>query len=106
MAGLLDDVRVFNRALSAAEVRTIASLGGAVRNTAGNRLDGELGATFPSGQGVQGGDFVARFTASSSSPPPPVPGVDITVGGCGSSGLELLLPVALLLAARRRRRRA
>jgi hypothetical protein len=61
--GLLDDVRVYNRALSASEV---AVLGKAiVTDTNGVALDGEYnGASVPSGNGVAGGNYVANFTIS------------------------------------------
>jgi hypothetical protein len=40
-------------------------------DTSGNILDGEYSGTFPSGNGVPGGDFVAQFMVN--APPPPLP---------------------------------
>ena len=39
-----------------------------ILDLAGNALDGEFAGTFPSGNGTQGGDFVATFTVSSLQP--------------------------------------
>jgi hypothetical protein len=66
MAGTLDDVRIFGRVLSPNEIIAVAGLGGSVRDTSGNALDGEFTGTFPSGNGTRGGDFVADFTLSTS----------------------------------------
>ena len=35
-----------------------------IRDVNGNALDGEFGAAFPSGNGTEGGDFIARFTVA------------------------------------------
>ena len=52
--------------------RFTLTISDSISDVAGNRLDGESGAdephenpTFPSGDGVHGGDFVARFTIDS-----------------------------------------
>ncbi len=41
-----------------------------IQDNAGNALDGEFSGTFPSGNGVPGGDFVARLSAIASTRPP------------------------------------
>lgn len=61
MVGTVDEVRVYNRKLTDAEVRLLASLGGAVRSPSGELLDGEFSGSYPSGNGVPGGDFVLNF---------------------------------------------
>ena len=88
--GSLDDVRVYGVALTEPEIALVAALDGAIRNTGYLRLDGEFSGGFPSGDGTQGGDFVATFTVSAGSPPSPVI-TGIRVGGCGLGGVELLL---------------
>jgi PKD repeat protein len=55
--GMLDDVRIYNRALSASEIAGLASPGIADLN--GNPLDGKFSGTFPSGDGTFA-DFVAN----------------------------------------------
>ncbi len=64
MLGTIDDVRIYNRTLSAAEIRSLASLGGALRDPNGNTLDGEFLGALPSGDAVPGGDFVATFSVN------------------------------------------
>lgn len=71
MKGVLDDVRVYNRKLTAGEIQVLATLGGTLRDTSGTILDGEFAGAFPSGDGVPGGDFAAAFTLSVPPPPPP-----------------------------------
>jgi len=39
-----------------------------IRDLGGNALDGEFGTAFPSGDGVQGGNFVATFTVAGIQP--------------------------------------
>jgi len=39
-----------------------------IRDLSGNALDGEFSGTFPSGNGTQGGDFVATFTVAGIQP--------------------------------------
>ncbi|HVE40691.1 MAG TPA: FG-GAP-like repeat-containing protein [Planctomycetota bacterium] len=99
--GYLDEIQVFDKELSPAQVLNLATLGGAVRDGGGFALDGEFGGGFPSGDGTPGGDFVADFTLAVPTPPPPPPtvtttAVDLRVGGCGATGLELLLLLAVL----------
>lgn len=69
MLGTLDDLQIFGRNLTAAEIRTLAALGGAVRDADGNRLDGEFGGTLPSGNNAEGGDFSATFTIGTPTAP-------------------------------------
>ncbi len=57
--GTLDDVRVFNRALTAAEIQTLARV--PITDSSGNPLDGKFTGTFPSGDGALT-DFAATFT--------------------------------------------
>jgi hypothetical protein len=64
MLGTIDDVRIYNRNLSDPELRSLASLGGAVRDQNGNALDGEFVGTLPSGDGLPGADFVATFSVN------------------------------------------
>ena len=67
-SGLLDDVRIFKRALSLAEIRTISQFGPAgITDHNGNRIDGDPNAQFPSGDGKPGGDFIANFSIQSPS---------------------------------------
>lgn len=58
VASVNDTYRVTLRGTGAA---TIQDLGG-------NALDGELGATLPSGNGAAGGDFVASFRVAAAQP--------------------------------------
>lgn len=71
LLGRADDVQVFDRNLLADEIRSVASLGGSVRDSNQNRLDGEFGGAFPSGNGSAGGNFSATFGINF---PPPAPG--------------------------------
>jgi PKD repeat protein len=60
--GKIDESRVYNRALSAAEIGALTRTG--VADSNGNPLDGEYpgqSGGFPSGNGTAGGDFVANF---------------------------------------------
>jgi hypothetical protein len=61
MKGLMDEVQIYGRALTAAEVLSLSRLDGAVRGSSGRVLDGEFGGTFPSGNNVSGGDFQATY---------------------------------------------
>jgi hypothetical protein len=108
--GYLDEIQIFDKELSPAQVQNLATLGGALRDSAEFLLDGEFGGTFPSGDGTPGGNFVADFTLAVPTPPPPPPppapttvtAVDIQVGGCGLLGLEALALFAALRILRRR----
>lgn len=71
LRGILDDVRLYSRDLSAAEIQKVAAYRGAVADPSGSLLDGEFSGTFPSGNGVPGGDFNARFRVSVDPPPAP-----------------------------------
>jgi hypothetical protein len=68
MRGRLDEVRLFSRRLTEAEIKRLAGLGGVVRGLTGAPLDGEFGGTFPTGDGVGGGDFVSDFTIAHPTP--------------------------------------
>jgi hypothetical protein len=61
LLGTLDDVRVYNRALSPSELQILGSYPSTVTGTDGTAIDGEFSGTFPSGNGTTGGDFVATF---------------------------------------------
>lgn len=61
MKGTMDEVQVYSRALTAAEILSLAQLAGSVRSTSGRVVDGEFSGIFPSGNGVSGGDFVATY---------------------------------------------
>ena len=61
MKGFMDEVQIYGRALTAAEILSLSQLDGAVRGTSGRVLDGEFGGTFPSGNDVSGGDFQATY---------------------------------------------
>ena len=73
--GTLDDVRVFNRALSAAEIQALASV--PISDSNGNPLDGKFTGAFPSGDGTFQ-NFVASFTIA--APPLTVTNVSVTPG--------------------------
>ena len=97
MKGVLDDVRLFDRVLTPLEIKAVAALGGAIRDSKGSLLDGEFSGTFPSGQGAPGGDFAAVFTIKKA-------GGGGGSSGCGLFGPELLGPWALLRVLLRKRR--
>ncbi len=59
--GLMDEVQIYDRALTAPEVLLLSRLDGAVRGSSGRVLDGEFGGALPSGNGVSGGDFHATY---------------------------------------------
>jgi len=61
MKGILDEVQVYSRALTAAEILSLARLDGTVRGTSGRVLDGDYAGSFPTGDGVSGGDFQATY---------------------------------------------
>jgi hypothetical protein len=71
LRGVLDEVRIYSRDLSAAEIQKVAAFQGAVADTTGSLLDGEFDGTFPSGNGVPGGNFIARFSVSVTPPAAP-----------------------------------
>ncbi len=50
-----------------------SAISGGVQDLAGNALDGEFFGTFPTGNGVPGGDFVARFDFNGRRIFPPQP---------------------------------
>jgi hypothetical protein len=100
MTGDLDEVQVYSQALSAGQISGLAGLGGCLRSTTGEALDGEFSVVIPTGDGVSGGDFVSTFTVGPSSA---AGSTNIFVNGCGSTGLEVLLVLALRWSRRRRR---
>lgn len=109
LLGLMGDTAIYNVELSPAEIKALAAYPGAVIDPAGKVLDGEFSGSFPSGDGVSGGNFAAVFTIGPPSTPPastagPAP-VNLTVGGCGLSGAEAIFGLALLGLRRRLRRR-
>ena len=61
MKGRMDEVQVYTRALTPAEILSLAHLDGCVRGTSGRVVDGEFSGSFPSGNGVSGGDFKATW---------------------------------------------
>lgn len=66
LIGLMDEVQVYSRVLTAGEISALATLTGGLRATGGEVLDGEFSGAFPSGNGAGGGDFVATFTVSAA----------------------------------------
>lgn len=52
---------------------TLVVRSGGLQDIAGNALDGEFYGTFPSGNGLPGGDFVARLNAFHNTVLPPAP---------------------------------
>ena len=113
LAGFLDEVQIYDRALTDAEIASLAVAPSGLRSVADQLLDGEFSGTLPSGDGVEGGDFVSTFRIIASPPPPPPPPPPAPVDpvpvrgewGCGLLGIEPLLILALILLIQRRRRR-
>ena len=75
--GFMDDVRVYDRALSAGEVATLADPP-AVTDLAANPLDGDYSGSLPSGDGTAGGDFVCTFEITAPTVLITSPGSDAT----------------------------
>ncbi len=71
LKGTIDEIRVYNKVLSAGEIATLYALGGGVTNGTGQLLDGEYSGSLPSGNGTDGGDFIATFTANPTVPAAP-----------------------------------
>jgi len=72
--GLLDEVRIYSRALSLPEIQTLAggASDAAVTTIAGAPLDGEfVGGVLPSGDGAAGGHFQSQFQLNTGLPPAP-----------------------------------
>jgi len=59
-ANFIDEVYIFGRALDQDEIRGLYR-GDPIMDLAGNMLDGEFDVAFPSGDSVEGGDFVTTF---------------------------------------------
>lgn len=71
--GLLDDVRVYSRALSLPEIQSLAAAvpDEAVTDLNGSPLDGNFSGAFPSGDGIPGGHFVSTFELNPNAPAAP-----------------------------------
>jgi hypothetical protein len=102
MAGLLDEVRIYTRVLSDAEIASLAARH-CVRGAASQVLDGDFSGAFPSGNGTEGGDFISTFAIV--APPVSAPAVDDDDDdhGCGMLGIEGPIIWAAFLLFRRRR---
>ena len=59
--GTLDEIRAYNRILTPAEIHALM---GGITDVNGNALDGEFNRAFPSGDGIPGGNFSAKFALS------------------------------------------
>lgn len=81
LPGMLDEVRIYDRAVSDAEALGLAGHGFGITDLSGNVLDGEFDGTFPSGNGTEGGDFVSGFTVDRL----PVAAADSATVGEGQS---------------------
>lgn len=57
-------------------VRLLGSGASVILDLDANALDGEFSGTFPSGDGTEGGDFVATFTLAAPAPAPAGPTLD------------------------------
>ncbi|HKS15925.1 MAG TPA: LamG-like jellyroll fold domain-containing protein [Planctomycetota bacterium] len=106
LLGVMDEVQVYTRVLTDPEIVALATVTGAVKSAGGRILDGNLAAALPSGDGVEGGDFVSTFTIA-PVPPAPVPPTDDrdNDNGCGALGMEAALVWAIILLIRGRRGR-
>ncbi len=63
--GVIDEVCIFNRALTASEVSHLV-VPPSITDFDGNPLDGEFSGTFPSGDSTPGGDFRAGISINNS----------------------------------------
>jgi hypothetical protein len=66
----MSDVQVYNRILTPAEILSLATVTGCIKGATGAVLDGEFSGTFPSGDGIPGGDFEATFGINLPIVPP------------------------------------
>ncbi len=98
--GLLDEVQIYDRVLSEAEIASLAVVPNLVRSDSGAALDGDFSGQLPSGDGNDGGDFISSFTIVE-----PVAAADDDDDGCGLLGMEGPVLWALILLFRSRRRR-
>ncbi len=108
LLGLLDEVQVYTRVLTDLEIAALATVTGCVRSASGRILDGDFSGALPSGDGVEGGDFLSTFMIAPVSAPPPAPSPEEGGdgdNGCGAVGVEGPLAWAALLMWRRLRRR-
>ncbi len=73
IAGLLDDVRIYSRTLTVAEVQFLAAANSdeGVTDLNGIPIDGEFSGSFPSGNGTAGGAFVSTFSLNPNAPSAP-----------------------------------
>jgi hypothetical protein len=62
--GTIDEVRIFNHAITPGEIQMVSIPSSAILDQYGTTLDGEFNGTFPSGNGTPGGDFIAQFQIS------------------------------------------
>jgi hypothetical protein len=71
--GLLDDVRIYSRALTVPEITSLAAAVSdeAVTDLNGSPLDGNFSGSFPSGDGAPGGHFVSTFDLNTNAPVAP-----------------------------------
>jgi concanavalin A-like lectin/glucanase superfamily protein/Big-like domain-containing protein len=106
LLGLLDEVQVYTRVLTDPEIAALAAVTGCVRSASGRILDGNFSGSLPSGDGVEGGDFVSTFRIG-PVPPPPAPPAEASDNdnGCGALGMEAPLAWAVILFFRKRRGR-
>jgi len=106
---VLDEVQIYNRVLSVAEIASLAVPSGGLRGKALQLLDGNFSGTLPSGDGVEGGDFVSQFEIVAPvippGPPAPVAADDDEDDKCGMLGIEGPILLAVILLLRRRRAR-
>jgi hypothetical protein len=70
LQGVLDDVRIYSRALSVPEIQSLAQAVSdeAVTDLTGSPLDGNFAGAFPSGDGIPGGPFVSTFQLNKNGP--------------------------------------
>jgi methionine-rich copper-binding protein CopC len=100
LLGLLDEVQVYGRVLTEPEIVSLATISGCVRSVTGRVVDGDLSGPLPSGDGVEGGDFISTFTIG---PVPVDPGGNgDNQNGCGALGVEGPILWAAILLWRRR----
>jgi outer membrane protein assembly factor BamB len=66
-----------------------------VKDLAGNVLDGDFIGAFPSGDGIEGGDFITTFTLSAQAP-----SVVSTYPANGVTGVQLGAPIRVIFSER------
>ncbi len=90
LIGVLDEVRLYNRALTAGEIQALALSGGGIAAAGGATLDGEFGGTFPSGDGRPGGDFTATYAIGANAPT-----VVVVSPTDGAVSVDRMMPVSV-----------